>query len=41
MASKFDIKPHAQMWRDFTKMMTFGACAAALCLVLLALVLLT
>lgn len=37
MATEFDVKPHARMWNDFTKLMTFGAGAVVLCLALLAL----
>ena len=41
MASEFDIKPHVQMWRDFTRIMTFSAGGVVLSLILLALFLLT
>ncbi len=40
MAADFDLKPHARMWHDFTKLITFGAAGVVLCLILLALVLL-
>lgn len=40
MAAEFDIKPHDQMWHDFTKLMTFGAVAVVLSLIFLALILL-
>ncbi len=41
MAADFDIKPHDQMWRDFTRLMTFGAGGVAIILIFLALILLT
>ncbi|MHA1538637.1 MAG: aa3-type cytochrome c oxidase subunit IV [Alphaproteobacteria bacterium] len=37
MAANFDIKPHARMWHDFTRLMTYSAGGVILCLILLAL----
>jgi len=41
MAADFDIKPHDQMWQDFTRLMTYGAIGVVLTLIFLALILLT
>ena len=40
MAAKFDLEPHAQQWRAFTRLVTFSAAAAVVVLGLMALLLL-
>ena len=37
MATEFDLKPHVQMWRNFTRLFIFGTGAMVVCLILLAL----
>lgn len=41
MATEFDVKPHARMWRDFTKLLMCAVGAMVVSLLLLALALLT
>jgi len=40
MAANFDIKPHQDQWRAFTKLMTYSAAASVVVLGLMALLLL-
>jgi hypothetical protein len=40
MASNFDLKPHQEQWRAFTKIMTYSAAGCVAVLVLMALLLL-
>ena len=40
MADPEDLRAHEEMWQNFVKLLAFSATATAVCLVLLALVLL-
>ena len=40
MASNFDLKPHQEQWRAFTKIMAYSAAGCVVVLVLMALLLL-